>query len=215
MYAMSRVQLVPPARVAGFSGQVPPKKGPLTETLLMVRATAWTLVSVSVREALRTPSAWFPNGRLLDESVTGTTPLPVIATDCELAPTRVTVQSGGLEGQSARRKLDSDTAALPRAERAWVERTISSPFKVGCADASDIDEADRDSGSLGILERDCFRRACFVDDLITERQCIRRQGGLSKCGQTIEKRQRKNSYLGLRRYYFFPPGRFIKTIWYY
>jgi hypothetical protein len=40
--AMSRVQLVPPGKVAGFKGQVPPVcvKGPVRETLLIVRAKA-------------------------------------------------------------------------------------------------------------------------------------------------------------------------------
>jgi hypothetical protein len=40
-------------------------------------------------------------------------------------------------------------------------------------------------------------------DLIAERQRAWRQGGLGKSGQTGQKRQRKNSYFGIRRYYFF------------
>lgn len=48
--AMSRVQLAPPASVAGLRGQVPPVcvKGLLMATLLMVKGTVCTLVSVSV-----------------------------------------------------------------------------------------------------------------------------------------------------------------------
>ena len=64
----------------------------------------------------------------------------------------------------------------------------------------------------GILERESLRRACFVSDLIAERQRAWRQGALSKSGQTTQKRQRKNSYFGLRRNYFFLLAVSAKTI---
>jgi len=55
--SMRMVQLAPPAKVAGLSGQVPPAcaNSPLTTMLLIVSGTVWTFFSVSVFVALIVP----------------------------------------------------------------------------------------------------------------------------------------------------------------
>jgi hypothetical protein len=78
-YATTIVQLVAPAMVPVPVGHVPPVRtnGAGSTRLVTESCAFWTFLSVTVFDVLVLPSTTLPNDRLVGESVTGTTPVPV------------------------------------------------------------------------------------------------------------------------------------------